>query len=41
MNKDKNTDIDMNLYNEYLQGNKEAFEILYNKYKFKYTLFHF
>lgn len=33
MNKDKNTDIDMNLYNEYLQGNKEAFEILYNKYK--------
>ena len=25
-------DIDMKLYNEYLNGQKDAFEILYNKY---------
>ena len=26
-------DIDMKLYNEYLSGEKSAFELLYNKYK--------
>ena len=26
-------DLDMELYNEYLEGNKEAFEALYNKYE--------
>ena len=26
-------DIDLKLYNEYLNGEKSAFEILYNKYK--------
>ena len=28
-------DIDTKLYNEYLNGEKEAFEILYKKYKDK------
>ena len=28
-------DLDMELYNEYLDGNKEAFESLYNKYEKK------
>ena len=28
-------DIDLKLYNEYLNGEKSAFEILYNKYKNK------
>ena len=28
-------DIDIKLYKEYLKGNKEAFETLYNKYKTK------
>lgn len=32
-------DIDMKLYYEYLNGNKEAFEILYNKYKDKIIYF--
>ena len=26
-------DIDKKLYNDYLNGEKEAFELLYNKYK--------
>ena len=26
-------DLDTKLYNEYLNGEKEAFELLYNKYK--------
>lgn len=32
-------DIDMKLYNEYLNGEKEAFELLYNKYKDKVKYF--
>lgn len=31
-------DLDIKLYNEYLDGNKEAFELLYNKYKEKYNI---
>lgn len=31
-------DLDIKLYNEYLDGNKEAFELLYNKYKKKYNI---
>ena len=34
-------DIDMKLYNEYLNGQKDAFEILYNKYKEKIKYFVF
>ena len=32
-------DIDLKLYNEYLKGNKEAFEIIYMKYKSKIQYF--
>ena len=32
-------DLDIKLYNEYLNGEKEAFELLYNKYKHKITYF--
>ena len=32
-------DLDMKLYNEYLNGDKEAFELLYNKYKNKIQYF--
>lgn len=32
-------DLDMKLYNEYLSGEKDAFEILYNKYKDKIQYF--
>ena len=32
-------DLDMKLYNEYLEGSKEAFELLYNKYKDKIQFF--
>ena len=32
-------DLDIKLYNEYLDGNKEAFELLYNKYKKKIQYF--
>ena len=32
-------DIDLKLYNEYLNGEKSAFEILYNKYKNKIQYF--
>ena len=32
-------DLDIKLYNEYLEGNKEAFELLYNKYKEKIQYF--
>ena len=32
-------DLDMKLYNEYLSGEKEAFELLYNKYKDKIRYF--
>ena len=32
-------DLDIKLYNEYLDGNKEAFELLYNKYKRKIQYF--
>ena len=32
-------DLDMKLYQEYLNGEKGAFEILYNKYKEKITYF--
>ena len=32
-------DLDIKLYNEYLDGNKEAFELLYNKYKEKIQYF--
>lgn len=32
-------DLDIKLYNEYLSGNKEAFELLYNKYKEKIQYF--
>ena len=34
-----NKDLDMKLYNEYLNGDKEAFELLYNKYKNKIQYF--
>lgn len=32
-------DLDKKLYNDYLNGEKEAFEILYNKYKKKIEYF--
>ena len=32
-------DLDIKLYNEYLDGNKEAFELLYNKYERKIQYF--
>lgn len=32
-------DLDMKLYNEYLKGEKGAFEMLYNKYKDKIQYF--
>ena len=32
-------DLDIELYNEYLDGNKEAFESLYNKYEKKIQYF--
>ena len=32
-------DLDIKLYNEYLEGNKEAFEALYNKYERKIQYF--
>ena len=32
-------DLDIKLYNEYLDGKKEAFELLYNKYKDKIHYF--
>ena len=32
-------DIDLKLYNEYLNGNKEAFEVIYTKYKKKIEYF--
>ena len=32
-------DLDKKLYNDYLNGEKEAFEILYNKYKNKIEYF--
>ena len=34
-------DLDMKLYNEYLEGNKRAFELLYNSYKDKVQYFIF
>ena len=34
-------DLDLNLYNEYLLGDKNAFELLYNKYKNKIQYFIF
>lgn len=34
-------DLDIKLYNEYLDGNMEAFELLYNKYKEKICFFVF
>ena len=34
-------DIDLELYNRYLNGEKEAFEILYKKYKDKIQYFIF
>jgi len=37
--KNMKEDLDKKIYNEYLQGNKEAFEILYNKYKDKIVFF--
>ena len=36
---DMEKDLDIKLYNEYLDGNKEAFELLYNKYKRKIQYF--
>ena len=33
--------LDLKLYNEYLNGEKEAFELLYNKYKNKLRNFIF
>lgn len=36
-----NKNLDMKLYNEYLDGEKEAFELLYNKYKNKIQYFVF
>lgn len=38
---DMEKDIDIKLYKEYINGNKEAFEILYNKYKDKILYFIF
>ena len=32
-------DLDIKLYNEYLNGEKDAFELLYNKYKDKVQYF--
>ena len=32
-------DLDIKLYDEYLEGNKEAFEALYNKYERKIQYF--
>ena len=32
-------DLDIKLYNEYLDGEKGAFELLYNKYKSKIQYF--
>ena len=32
-------DLDKKLYNEYLKGNKEAFNLLYNKYRGKIEYF--
>ena len=32
-------DLDIKLYNEYLKGEKQAFELLYNKYKDKIQYF--
>ncbi len=37
--KDMEKDLDIKLYNEYLNGEKSAFELLYNKYKDKITYF--
>lgn len=37
--KDMEKDLDIKLYKEYLDGNKEAFELLYNKYKEKVQYF--
>ena len=37
--KNMEKDLDIKLYNEYLDGNKEAFELLYNKYKEKIQYF--
>jgi len=37
--KDMEKDLDIKLYNEYLDGNKYAFELLYNKYKDKIKYF--
>ena len=34
-------DLDKKLYNDYLNGEKEAFEILYNKYKSRIEYFIF
>ena len=34
-------DLDMKLYNEYLSGEKSAFELLYNKYKDRIQYFIF
>ena len=34
-------DLDKKLYNEYLNGEKQAFEYLYNKYKNKIEYFIF
>ena len=35
-------DLDIKLYNEYINGEKSAFELLYNKYndKIKYYYYH-
>lgn len=32
-------DLDIEIYNEYLNGEKGAFELLYNKYKHKLRYF--
>ena len=37
--KNMEKDLDIELYNEYLDGNKEAFETLYNKYERKIQYF--
>ena len=34
-------DLELNLYNQYLKGDKKAFELLYNKYKNKIQYFIF
>ena len=41
MNKDIDKDEDLKLYNEYLSGNNESFEVLYNKYSSKIQYFIF